>query len=108
MLIIQNRQILLLKLYYSYVSLSSVKGILHYNWRLQCALLFFFLASFFFHVFSNSHAAADGLTHHSRASCINNEGISWDGKGYVFPEYKHNVGVISQQFPQRVMLAIFR
>ena len=35
--------------------------------------LFLFIACF-----SNAHAALNGLSHHSRANCGNNESISWD------------------------------
>jgi len=50
--------------------------------------------------FSNAHAAFNGLSHHSRANCVNNESISWDGRAVFRTAYKFNAGVISQHFPR--------
>ena len=40
----------------------------------------------------NSYAGLNGLTHHSRANCVNNESISWD-----FTQ-NHNMSVSSDHY----------
>lgn len=56
---------------------------------------------------SNLYAGVNGLTHASRANCVNNESISWDGRGLAFPQYRNDLAVTSQHYPLATYGSIF-